>query len=940
MNATPSPPLRIGLLGAFSVNAPSGEAAPSIPGRLRRLLAHLALHDGYVDRTVLAAEMWPDELDEDARANLRRQLHALGQVLETLGFETPILRSGSATRLSDAVRSAIDVVEYRAMLSQDHTRGTAVERWTDPSLAVGDDEWLDHQNQQLRHDHVLALQRLLDGAVLRGDAGEIVRWANRILDMDLEREDALRTAMRALADLGKQSEAERSYRAFEQRLRAELDAAPQAETLDLYRSIGEGAERWPATLPAERTPFFAREAEVAAVCDAVVQSRVVTIIGAAGAGKSRIMLRAAARLARRFREGVRYVDASTHETWEALSSELVDVLSADGVPMTGESTALRDVCRSRELLVVIDNCERIGSRMAHGVQQILASPATRVLLSSRGPLHLEGEFVYSVDPFSREDAVEFFLNRAASIAANIHRTPETMQSIAQICEELDGLPLALEFAALRLPVLGLPTLRLLLAHRFNVLTALESAYDLSYNLLDSVEQRVFRRLGVLSGEWTIDVAERVCGLSMAEIAEPLARLAQLSLIHRCGGIESPTLTTLRSTREYMLERLQRAGEAEIAWRVHMDVFLGWLVERNNELRGAKASTLYSEVDRRSENIRSSLGEAILRERDIELGTRALNALSRYWFDRNRIDEGSYWYVEAIQRLSVPSMLRAESKYCQALLGRNKEPSGRTLAALESAIEELRSCGDVGTTAKALLHASNAARLAGKIERARDAANEALLMFRERDDQYLEGFARTTLGAVEYSAGNLEAAQKQFESALKVFREFHASADEALMLTNIGHCLLLRGHLDEARRFLQRGLDLGGDTNNYYGAQTLIGLALLDMREGNVEGARQRLAQVASVALTASDLELSVVCIEAAAELFSASGNGSRALGLLETAEMTRRAAQITAAPLEAAWMQQLRSQILRRHTGAYQTAVSPDSPPTVSEALTRLTSSL
>src|SRR5579871_2948287 len=110
MNATPSPPLRIGLLGAFSVNAPSGEAAPSIPGRLRRLLAHLALRDGYVDRTVLAAEMWPDATDEDARANLRRQLHSLTHTLEALGFDMPLLRSGTATRLSDTVRAAIDVV--------------------------------------------------------------------------------------------------------------------------------------------------------------------------------------------------------------------------------------------------------------------------------------------------------------------------------------------------------------------------------------------------------------------------------------------------------------------------------------------------------------------------------------------------------------------------------------------------------------------------------------------------------------------------------------------------------------------------------------------------------------------------------------------------------------------------------------------------------------
>jgi predicted ATPase/DNA-binding SARP family transcriptional activator len=916
--------LQVTAFGIFRIERDGRERTRELPARFRRLLAHLALRAERVDRQSLARELWPDAGEHAAAANLRRHAHALVRAFAGLGIPDALERSPGTVALRPHVRALLDVCRHVDESSAGALSAASLRAFREPVFPGADDDWLAAARERLRATQADAFCAALEGASLRRDAALLTHSIEELLVLDPSREETLRRALTALAALGEPDRARRLIAHAMRRLREEFDAEPAAETSLLAQTLGRTAAR-NAALPLPPTPFFGRRDEVLRACEQLTRGRALTLAGPPGVGKSRIGWEAAAQAAPAFPDGILYLDCTLYDSAESLFAALADAAGAGSRRLDD----LRAALRPRKLLIVLDNCERFTAQLAPVAFALLgAARACGILVTSRQPLRYEGELVLRVEPLGlppaglsdvrrlREaPAVGFFLERAAAAGTSLASGHEQLSGVAEIVRELDGLPLALELAALAVGQLGIAGLRSVVADRFVVLrsrtgsvdhqTTLEGAFDWSYALLDPAERELFRALGLVRGAWPLERIALYRGCNALELARPLARLAEVSLVH--VDSRSGHFRTLRTTRDYMYAKLCAAGETERVEDRYVAAVSDPLIANNDELRGARAFEYFGELESGYDDVRAAL-ESMLARGDGTRAARTLNALSRFLFERGHVFEALGWYDRALALVHGAPALRAETLYVRALLARNQLGFTQALAAFEAAIEELRAHGATATLAMALLYASNAARMAGAVGKAREFAQEARSEFARAGDPYREAFARTALGAAAYACGDLATAGAEFGAALEAFAASGARGDEALMLVNVGRCRFGAGDLPGGRSLFEAGLARALEAGNEYAeSHARVSLALAALDVGNAEQARPHLLRAAVLALAGGDAELSLIAAEAAAELYAALHDVERASALLDAADAERAATSAARAPTERARYERARA---------------------------------
>jgi DNA-binding SARP family transcriptional activator len=350
-----------------------------------------------------------------------------------------------------------------------------------------------------------------------------------------------------------------------------------------------------------------------------------------------------------------------------------------------------------------------------------------------------------------------------------------------------------------------------------------------------------------------------------------------------------------------------------------------LIARAGELRGATAAGSFDELEARMPEIRAALEAAIVRQQDVELGARALAALSRFFFDRGHTVEAHRWYDSTIPRLSESSALRAEMLYLRAMVGRNLGNTEHNLPAFEEAIEALRRVGERTTLAKAMLYASNAARMTGRVRLSEELACEGFTILEESRDPYLIAFARSALGASVHALGRIGQARAEFEAAKTGFAALGATDDASLMLMNVGRCDLARGDLHAARRQLMAAREgARGSGNVYIEGHAEVGLTLVTLDLGDHAAACGHAARAAAVALNSSDTELAVIALEAAGELFLALGEAARARDAIAAADGVRSEFLIARAPTEHLRCERVRAALADRDLLVHGPLAAPD----------------
>jgi predicted ATPase/DNA-binding XRE family transcriptional regulator len=512
---------------------------------------------------------------------------------------------------------------------------------------------------------------------------------------------------------------------------ATLDAAvPRRRGPEATPGAGETAasatrapETPPTNLPMQLTSFVGRRNELAEVLGLLEQSRLLTLIGAGGAGKTRLALRAAGAAPDRYPDGVWLVELAPLTDAMAVPRAVAAALGIGEDSDEHPVTRLQGTVRSRALLLVLDNCEHLLDACAGLADALLrAGPRVRILATSREALGIAGESSWRVpslalpedappassDALLSSDAVQLFVERARAALPHFALTARNAQAVAQVCRRLDGLPLAIELAAARVRGLAVEQLAARLDQRFQLLTGgsrtalarqqtLRATVDWSYGLLDPDERRLFDRLSVFAGGFTLEWAESVCagdGLVEDEVLDVLLRLVDKSLVAaeegEGGELRYRLLETLRA---YGQERLAAGGGTAALQARHARYYLALAERAERGMRGPGMTRWLDRLDPEYANLTAALDWSLPIARspsdidpgDATIGLRLSGALWLFWFLRGHRWAGMQWMERALARAPEATPARAKALRNARHLSNEVGDYGRTLALLEEGL---------------------------------------------------------------------------------------------------------------------------------------------------------------------------------------------------------------------------------------------------------------
>jgi len=485
----------------------------------------------------------------------------------------------------------------------------------------------------------------------------------------------------------------------------------------------------PNNLPDRLSSFIGRGRELAEVAGVLSSSRLLTLTGAGGCGKTRLAAQAAADALDSFPDGVWWIDLAPLADAEAVGPALDEVIGVRPLPGQSSLEAAASQLANARVLIVLDNCEHLLEASARMAEALLhRCPGVVVLATSRAPLGVEGETTWRVPSLSlptelrlepveavaQSDAMRLFIDRAVKVRPNFTVTGENAPAIAQICYDLDGIPLAIELAATRVRVLGVEQIAAGLGDRFGLLTGgarsamprqqtLRASVDWSHELLSDDERMMFRRLAVFAGGWTLDAVEGVCagdGLDRLAILDLLSSLVDNSLVVADDRGTSVRYWLLETVRQYALDRLAEAGEGSVLRDRHRDEYLARAEQIAAHLEAAGQSAWLDVLDEEAANLGLALDHAV--DSDAEVALRLCIALTFWWKYRGRFAQADDACTRALDAAGEdPSPLVARVLWARGYLltysRRFEDASASERAALEMANE----LGDTSTSARAL-----------------------------------------------------------------------------------------------------------------------------------------------------------------------------------------------------------------------------------------------
>ena len=435
-------------------------------------------------------------------------------------------------------------------------------------------------------------------------------------------------------------------------------------------------------LPAPLTSFIGRQRELDEVASLLEESRLLTLTGPAGTGKTRLALQVAAQVAEGFADGVTLVELAPLKDPALVADTVARAL---GLTNTTEQTitkTLANYLENKELLLVLDNFEHLLEAAPLASDLLSAASNLRILTTSREALGLYGEQEYPVPPLGLPDlgdpvspsalkdheAIALFTQRAQAVVPGFALTDEDALGVAEICVRLDGLPLAIELAAARVKLFGPQALLNQIESRFTTLgtgprglserqRTLRGAIDWSCELLDEVEKKLFARLSVFQGGRTIEAVEAVCAYDLPiDVLDGLESLLNKNLLRQEHGPEGePRFTLLETIHEYALERLQDSGEAEELHRRHAEYFTALAERAEPFMRGGREQMRWlRRLDADHDNLRAMHGWS-MEGGIVELGLRLVGALGYFWWRQGHYSEGQRWSADALELIEGASL---------------------------------------------------------------------------------------------------------------------------------------------------------------------------------------------------------------------------------------------------------------------------------------------
>ncbi|HJP89255.1 MAG TPA: BTAD domain-containing putative transcriptional regulator [Candidatus Limnocylindrales bacterium] len=818
-----------------------GRDVPLGGPRQRALLALLALPPAQVlGSDILVEEIWAGEPTEGADTTLRSYVSRLRRSLDGAAS---IERTDRGYVLQ-APADAVDAMEFERLAREGAdllARGAArrarerlaegLSLWRGrPFGEVGGDGALGAAAERLEERRILAVEQRIEADLGLGRASELVDELESLVRQHPFRERLWQHLMLALYRAGRQADALAAYH----RARAALDEHLGIEPGEALRDLEAAILRQDVpdvvlpearhNLPAALTSFVGRETQVAEVLGLVRESRLVTLTGVGGVGKTRLGLEVATRVIDDFADSVTFVDIAPLGDAALLASHVAAALGLREPPGLTPVDGLLEWLRTRDLLIVLDNCEHLRNEAAGLVHRLLGvAPGLRILATSREPLGVPGEVDVPVPPLvlpaadddvtaaRRSEAVRLLLERARAARPRLEDSDEVIATAVAIVADLDGLPLAIELAAARAKALSLAEIATRLDDRFRFLVSwrrlttarhrtLREAMDWSYELLAPEEQELLARLSVFAGGFTLDAVAAVAADDDDEAAlTRIERLVDASLVVPVDEPGGTRYRLLETVRQYGAERLAALGLRDAAIRAHCRYFVA-LAEAAPE-RGAEQARGLATLDADLDNVRATL-ELVVELGDVDAEQRLCARLWRYWWVRGNLTEGRTRVEAALARApgaNTPAYRRLV--YGAAGLAWT---AGDYERAKTAAAEFLASETVVG--GEGVYHAQNLMGVIALKLRDYAAAEHHLLesarLAHEVGDVGDEYVARLNLGNVMMDSGRPEEAAAIFEAVLAYHRGIGSSEGIGFASLNLGEATLRLGDAVQSGQFFE------------------------------------------------------------------------------------------------------------------------------------------
>lgn len=852
--------LYITTFGNFHVQVSNQPVTNSLPQKAKGILVYAACMQRPLRRDVLAEMFWTDQTQERANGNLRM---ALMKLREAAGGQVEITRSTvevdawvDANIFEDTWRVIRGSFQREKQLSQPQIQ--QLEQLTEwytgdflSDLYVSESEqfesWQNHQRTGLRTQFIQAADTLVGLCLETHNYALGLRHAQHLLTADPLREETYRQLMRLLALSGDRSAALKQFEHCQRIIHEELGVEPEPETLALYEQIADGqlVSNTPVTvarqtaftpksmttttvmrmvtetsyhLPAPLTPFIGRQEVTSEVLKLMKTARLLTLTGAGGVGKTRLSLHVAGQLLQEYPDGVFFIELAPLRSSDQVADAIARVLSLKEIGGHTIIDTLKDFLRKKRMLLVLDNFEHVLEAGLLLDDLLRVSPDMRILVSSREPLELYGEYVYPVPVMTQNEAVTLFTQFTSTVVD----TEANIDVIRRICDRLEGLPLALELAAMHARntglneiLSGLDSSLQLLQSRFRNLPerqrTMRGAIEWSYTLLKAEEQTLYGRLAVFINGFTTEAVEAVCGSTACH----LQALVDKSLVYPVDEAHS-RYSMLETIRQHAWEKLVETGKQREIQFTHADYFVRFAKSVEAGTRTGEQALWLAQMEAERDNLYGALSFLESeQDRGIEPMAQIIAALGL------RLYRSGYFQKVLPQlayvldhRQQYPPQLHAD---VLASAGHLMFGSGDYLQAKafhEEALERYQALGDPhGTAFMLFCVAVHQPDMTTGLQMTR----ESLRLARETGDNYLVGDILCNLGNYLLHLGQGEEAITVLHDGLDIIRRLNIRIVEPAYLNNLGSAYRDTNQLELALKTFEESAAVGIEMKDYAAA---------------------------------------------------------------------------------------------------------------------------
>jgi len=842
--------LEIRLLGSPQILRGDKALNNFISNKVPALLAYLAVTRRAHSRDKLAALLWGEMSDADAKNNLRQALANLKKYFEeelTITRDT-IEFTGDAfvdsLEFDSALRSAssLDPQPAAVMLTESLRlyRGDFLEGFHVRD-APDFEDWLLAERSRLRELALQALHTLTHFHTTSGHFSEAIIFATRLLAFDPWREEAHRQLMLLQARTGQVSAALTQYETCKKILEKELGVEPSLETTDLYERIRSARHSARHNIPASATEFIGREKELALLREKLANPacRLITLTGLGGAGKTRLAQEVARSCADMFINGAWLVPLAAIET-DGLISAIANAM--DFAFGAGDhKKQLLNYLRRKELLLVLDNFEHLLASSTLVADVLKFAPEVKILVTSRERLDVDGEWVVELSGLavSSMEANQLFVQSAKRTRAEIQFEEHDKSVISDICRLVGGLPLGIEIAAAWMPFMVLTDIKAEIQKSLDFLAStrrdiperqrsLRAVFEASWLRLNNEEQKIFAALSVFCGGFTREAGERVAGNFLS--------LLENSLVTR----NEERFDLHETLRQFAREKLHAKKKV---YNAHAAFFAGWAMQQS--MTGEREA--FAAMSHELENIKAAWNWSV-EQKNVKALASLAPFIKRFLDVQGRYREGVEIFGSALQKLDAPDNanelplnekghLLARLYMYKALFQADLGQPGETLAVLNSCLGYFQRDEDETQVMICLNAVGIVHRFLGQEEKAADYYHKELDLSRQTGNKNEEGVALNNLALTANALGNFQEAERLHRECLALRRELSDYPGLSSTLINLGVALFSQDLFDEAKVYLAEAIEISREVNHTRNLAAAFGnLGGIYLKEGRFEEA--------------------------------------------------------------------------------------------------------